>query len=238
MKKLIVFLFVSLIIYTADRTGLLKIPKGTLEKIFSFQIIFPALPLGGPQSQDLKILREENLELFEKLTNQRNLELENEALRAQLGAPQRASAKFIPARVLEANASFLIIDKGQRDGVKLGQNVVYKNILAGRVVSVSENRSRIELPISSTSKIPVKTSRNALGIITGGGGTMTLGNVTLSETLEVKDLVFTAQNGEFLPDLLIGEVSKVLRDEHALFQQAQLQSPLDFRKLEMVFLIP
>ncbi len=238
MKKLIIFLFISLVIFGADRTGLLKMPKGALEKIFSFQFIFPASPLGGPQNQDLKRLREENLVLLGKLTDQRNLELENEALRAQLGAPQRVSTKFIPTRVLEANTSFLIIDKGQADGVRLGQNVVYKNILAGKVVSVSQNRSRVELPISSTSKISAKTNRNALGIITGGGGAMTLGKVTLSETLEEKDLVFTTQDGEFLPDLLIGEVSKVFRDERALFQQAQLQNPLDFKKLEMVFLIP
>lgn len=237
MKKLIIFLFISLVIFGADRAGLLKMPKGALEKIFSFQFVLPASPLGGPQNQDLKRLQEENLALLGKLIDQRNLELENEALRAQLGAPQRVSVKFIPARVLEANTSFLIIDKGQAEGVRLGQNVVYKNILVGKVVSASENRSRIELPTSSTSKIPAKTSRNALGIITGGG-TMTLGNVTLSEVLEEKDLVFTTQDSEFLPDLLIGEISKVLRDERALFQQAQLQSPLDFKKLEMVFLIP
>lgn len=231
MKKLITLLFILAVIYAADKNGFLNAPKGALEKIVSFRIAFP-------ENQEIRKLREENLELLAKITDQRNLQLENEALRAQLVAPQRAAQKFLPARVLSANTNFLTIDKGRTDGVKIGQNAVYKNILTGKVISLSENRSRVELPIKSESKIPAKTSRNALGIVLGTGGAMILENVTLSETLEVKDLVFTAGNQDFLPDLLIGEITKVSRDERALFQQAQIQSPLDFKKLEMVFLIP
>lgn len=235
MKKILVLLIFSLFLYSFDRLGYLNRPKGLLEKAFSFRIALPTLQ-GDPL--ELQKLREENLELLSKIIDQKNLINENEALRIQLGAPKRADQKFIPARVLGGNSSFLIIDKGKVDNVQANQTAVYKNILVGKVVSISENRSRIELLTNQGSKIPAKTEKGSLGTVAINQGTLILDNVTLSEGLEVKDLVFTAGSVDgFIPNLLIGEVKKVFKSESALFQWAEIESPLDFKKLEIVFLV-
>lgn len=236
MKKIVILLLLSFLLYGADKLDWLGRPKGVLERAFSFRIV---LPVSQGDPLELQKLREENLELLSKITDQKNLISENQALRIQLGAPrQRQGQKFLPAKVLGGNSNLLIIDKGKASDLQVNQTVVYKNTLVGRVVSLSENRSRVELVTSEESKIPAKTEKGALGIVNANQGTLILDNVTLSEKLEVKDLVFTAGSIDgFIPDLLIGEVKKVFKSESALFQQAEIESPLDFKRLEMVFLV-
>lgn len=226
----------SIIIYYFDSLGILSVPKGLFERFFNNfgRVVFT-------QNTATLRLREENIELLAKIKNQRELELENNALRVQLAHPPKASQKILLSKVLSGDTSFLIIDKGSQDNVSPRQTVIYKNILVGKIVSVSTNRARVELPTSQNSKLPAKTQRQAQGILLGQGGTMLLDNVTLSESLEAKDLVFTTRGSDVkegvLPDFLIGEITRVYKNESALFQQGTVKSPLDWSSQEFVFIV-
>lgn len=231
-----ILLVLSIILFAFDRAGWLALPKGFLERALSFPIILPKFS----ENQELDRLRQENVKLISQLVDQQNLLNENQALRIQLGAKRQSplleDKNLLPAGVLAVNTDFMIIDKGKQD-VAEGAIVVYKNILIGRVVAVSTNRSRVELVTRLGSKIVAKTQKGALGIVgVAGGGGLVLEKVTLKETLEVGDLVVTGPDG-FLPDLLIGQITKVLREESALFQKAQLKSPIDSRFIETVFIV-
>lgn len=227
--KALILLILAITIFASDHFGILNAPKGILEKTFNIP--------GVVRQQDTELvkLKEEKISLMSVIRNQRELELENDALRIQLGAPKRTTRKLLPARVLAGNTSFLVIDKGTLDGVLLNQTVIYKNVLVGQVSAVSTNRAKITLSTNQNIKIPAKTNK-AQGIVQG----MVLDNVTISEILEEKDLVFTSPSGSeegILPDFLIGEVEKVIKNESALFQLAQIKSPVDFAKLEYVFIV-
>lgn len=220
-----------------DKLGLLTAPKGVIEQILSFRIRLPQFN----NSQELKNLREEKIKLLSQLVDQQNLLNENQALRIQLGAKRESplldSKNLLPAKVLGANLDYMIIDKGEKDHVGSGQTVVYKNILIGKVADISTNRSRVELITRVNRKILGKTQKGALGIVNAqSGGGLVLENVTLKETLEVGDLVLT-QTDEFPPDLLIGEVTTVLRQESALFQKAQIKSPISAKQLDIVYIV-
>lgn len=236
-KTAAILLVLSIILFAFDRAGWLASPKGFLERALSFSIIFPTFN----RDQQLENLRQENTKLLSQLVNQQNLANENQALRIQLGAKRGNSTlqdkNLLPAGVLAVNTDYLTIDKGGEDGIKEGATVVYENILIGRVVSLSTHRSKVELITHFGNKIVAKTQKGAWGIVgvTGGGG-LVLQNVTLKETLEVGDLVVTGPDS-FLPDLLIGQVTKVLREESALFQKAQVKSSIDPRFIETVFIV-
>lgn len=238
MKKTVIFfLLLSFALFGLDKLGLLAAPKGVIEQILSFRIRWPQFN----NSQELKNLREEKIRLLSLLVDQQNLLNENQALRIQLGVKGEShifnNKNLLPAKVLGVNLDYMIIDIGEKDHVGSGQTVVYKNILIGKVVETSTNRSRVELVTQVNKKILGKTQKGALGIINvQSGGGQVLENVTLKEPLEAGDLVLT-QADEFPPDLLIGEVTTVLRQESALFQKAQIKSPISVKQLDMVFII-
>lgn len=243
MKYVLILIAFSVLLIALDKVNLLSYPRGLIERGLSFRINFPNFF----ENQEVKKLREENIKLMSKLIDQKNLKLENEALRIQLnsGKTTVGEKNLMVARVVGRTASAMLIDKGEKDGVASGTNVLYENILVGRAVAVSQYRSKVELPTSIGSKIPAKTESGAIGIVTGNGGAMFLDKVTLGEQISEDDLVLTAgsltQENElsgYLPDLIIGKITQVKRLESALFQQAQMQSPLDTKKLEFVFLVP
>lgn len=241
VKKTFLFLFLlSLLLFGFDKMGWLAAPKSQLEQILAFRIELPEFN----NNQELKKLREENIILLSQLVDQQNLINENNALRIQLGAKRDWSAlaekELLPARVLAAANDFLIIDKGEKSSIKIGTNAIYKNILLGKVVAVSASRSRIELVTKAGSKIPAKSQKGALGIVASKGGAdnkLILQNVTSKETLETGDLILTRAEEEFLPDLLLGKVSEVERQESAIFQQAKLDSPVNPKQLDIIYLI-
>lgn len=68
--------------------------------------------------------------------------------------------KLVAARVihrsLEAWSQWVVIDKGSKDGIKVGQGVICVNGVVGRIKEVKNNMSFVELITNSTFKLLVK----------------------------------------------------------------------------------
>ena len=83
----------------------------------------------------------------------------------------------------------------------------------------------------------------AAGVVKGqGGGEIILDNVLLSNSLEKDDLVVTEGNinldgSGFPADLVVGKIAAVSKNPSDLFQEAKVQSQLDFTKLGKVFVV-
>ena len=167
-----------------------------------------------------------------------SLEEENKALRQQLEAPLPAQMKFLPAKTLGLTR-YLILDKGQENGVFVGQSVVSGNFLVGKIITVTPRTSTVLLPTDSDSRIPVRTLKTAgLGLLTGEFGTKaTLTKVLQSERLEKDDLLATTGEAGYQRDLLIGKIEKIEKNEVEPFQKAEVNLSLDYSRLENVFLI-
>ncbi|MDO8639533.1 MAG: rod shape-determining protein MreC, partial [bacterium] len=85
-----------------------------------------------------------------------------------------------------------------------------------------------------------KTENGAVGIIKGGGGSLTLGNVLLSENINSGEFVLTYgdinQEGIGVPqDLIIGKITEIEKNPSDLFQKAKVESFVDFASLLTVF---
>ncbi|GAB6053801.1 rod shape-determining protein MreC [Magnetospira thiophila] len=104
-------------------------------------------------------LREENTRLLQWQMVARNLESENQSLRGLAELVPPPDATFVTAQVIGdqggAFAHSLILNAGERDGVRKGQAAVTGDGLVGRVASVGQRSSRILLITDLNSRIPV-----------------------------------------------------------------------------------
>lgn len=174
---------------------------------------------------------------------------EMQALRDQFETTSIPSVKLLPAKIIGFEGFLpgvsrpiqMTLDRGESDGVRIGQAVVVKNNLIGRVSKLARHRSQVELFTKSGWSFTGKTSRtNAQGLLVIEGGDMFLKNVVLSDVLEKKDLVVTKGdeklNGAgFPPDIVIGEIISVDKKASSLFQTAKVRSFVDLIGLSTVF---
>src|SRR6185503_17752430 len=72
-------------------------------------------------------LQQENNQLRTELAQMQELKKDNQALHDQFQTTTPSPQKLLPAAVIGAQQTYLIIDKGTSDGLHLGDVVVVKN---------------------------------------------------------------------------------------------------------------
>lgn len=184
-------------------------------------------------------LARENEQLSEFQSKYQNLqELFNRA--QETPAYRRITADVIAFDTNPAVRS-LMIDKGRDDGVSVGQPVESARGLVGQVYRASNDAAQVALITETASAIPVRLgSSRATGILRGGGRghPPIIDWIDLTTPIEVGELVFTSGlGGKFPPDLVVGRVIDVQRNEAELFQRAVVQPATDFTSLETLFVI-
>ncbi|MFN3075778.1 MAG: rod shape-determining protein MreC [Alphaproteobacteria bacterium] len=163
-------------------------------------------------------LREENERLSQWQAAARQLEAENDSLRSLLHFVPSPQASFISARVIaEVHDAFvrdLLINAGERDGVRKGQAVMTGVGLVGRVDEVGTRAARILLITDLNSRIPVviEPSR-ARAILVGNGAELPRLMFLAGDAARISpgDRVVTAEDANaFPPDLGVGVVARVV----------------------------
>jgi len=194
---------------------------------------------------------DENKKLRSELVSVDELKKENAALHDQFDSTETSIYEQIPTQIVGTKGfvpgislpSQFVLDKGEKEGVKKGNAVVYKNNLVGVVVRVSPHISLVD-PITkqgfSLTGRDLKT--NALGVIKGQGDGVIVDNVVLSDKLNINDVLVTKgdlnQDGIGVPpDLIVGKISSIDRRPSNLFQSAELQSFVDINHLSTVFIL-
>jgi rod shape-determining protein MreC len=255
-RELVLFLlllFLCGFLFWADKNGWLKSIRGSLEKpillmegrLYLLKVNLSPWLKNAEREKELNELKAERIQNLEE-QNQLSVCLEeNEKMRRLLGAPLPAKWKFIPARVVGIS-SLIRLDKGEKDGLKIGMNIVDQNLLVGKVVSVEQNSALGQTPLSPGVKIPVlvrRYSETASGIQARGllssldGENLVLDRVLQSEDIQKGDLVATLGEDGWLADLLLGEVVEILPKSAEIYQKAKVKSLLDYQNLRTVFLV-
>lgn len=246
----LVVTFLCIAILTLSLSGNLKFLSFLEKPVSAIQSFSYNLFQKASFSEDLKIknLRSENLDLLSKIAGFEKVKRENQALSDQFKTSYPRSAQLLKADVIGAPGFVpgvstplsLILNKGSKDNLKVGQAVVTKDNLVGTIVSVSENLAKVDTVNNPSSSFTAKTENEAEGIVKGGAS-LTLDNVLLSENLRVGELVLTKgdtdSNGVGIPqDLIVGKIISVENRPSDLFQKAKLESFIDFAKLSTVFI--
>ncbi len=142
------------------------------------------------------------------------LKRENNQLRALLSLPSTKSFKYVFADVfLDPNCKgdFFYIDRGKRDGVRVGFGVMIPGYLVGgRVTEVWEGMAKVILPWHiNFSAVGIDETTREEGILQGTGDRIVMRFLSPTSQVEKGDVVRTSQLSMFFPPgLLVGEVER------------------------------
>lgn len=265
-------LLISVMGFTSKTRGALTWPEKFLKDTFSVvQGIFygPAQAFSSffQDVHDAYNVYEENralkasLDRYTQVTAQLAvLEADNEDLRKSLKAKQSTLKNYYlyPAEVVARSSDYwnnaVIIDQGIKHGIKKDMAVVTAQGLIGRVQSVSNFSSTVELLTN------IEGSNHIASVIFGkqivNGTTLyqqangvieeydpqtrmlIMRKIPLNQKIEVNQQVLTSGLGGVIPrGLPIGIVARVQPDDYGLTQTAYIQPSADFGNLNEVMVV-
>jgi rod shape-determining protein MreC len=148
------------------------------------------------------------------------LEAETQRLRALRENTAEVANRFIVGNIMDLDIDAfrerVLVDKGARDGVFVGQAVLDAGGVFGQVARVEELTSEVILVSDATHAIPVQVNRNGLRTIAVGTGDMSrlkLPYLSTSADVVAGDLLVTSGlGGGFPAGYPVGTVAEVKRD--------------------------
>ncbi|MEL6216550.1 MAG: rod shape-determining protein MreC, partial [Pseudomonadota bacterium] len=156
----------------------------------------------------------------------------------------REDQDFVTADVIAVDQSgqrrTITINRGTRDGIRIGMPVVTQQGLIGRILNVSANASRVLLITDPTSAVSARLQTNRIeGTVIGQlSGNLRLTFIPLNAEVNEGDLLVTSGlGGNFPPDIVIGQITSIRQFEFELYQEAQVRSLNDFNTLEFVLVV-
>jgi rod shape-determining protein MreC len=162
------------------------------------------------------VLRVENARLLEWQNAARTLMTENSQLRDLLKFVPDATAATVTARVIgDSDGTFirsLLINAGERDGIRRGQAAMTGEGLLGRIAAVGNRSSRVLLIIDLNSRVPVVIETSRARAVLAGDNSERPKLIYLSANSEVKvgdRIVTSGHGGVFPPGLPVGVVSSI-----------------------------
>lgn len=170
-------------------------------------------------------LRRENLVLQGRSSQMSSLQAENVRLRALLNSSELVRDDVVVAELIGVSPDparhQLVINKGESDGVFVGQPLIDAGGLIGQVVEVSGASARALLITDPTHSIPVQVNRNGVRAIAEGSGA--LGSLEIhhvSATTDIREgdlLVTSGLGGRFPVGYPVAVVTEIERDPGEAF---------------------
>lgn len=150
---------------------------------------------------------------------------QNERLRRLLDARHRLGLKVQLAELIDVDLDpfrqRIVVDLGERDGVKVGQAAMDAHGVVGQVLETSSRRAVLILVTDASHALPVQFVRSGLRTIafgTGDAGTLRLPHIPFSADVKVGDeLVTSGLGGSFPAGLPVGVVRALTPDDAATF---------------------
>lgn len=207
--------------------------------------------------QQIRTLLDENARLKEQvasLTEENTLlqqdKYELNKLRAlleldeQYGEYQKIGARIISRDSGNWYSSF-VIDKGSDAGICEDMNVIAGGGLVGRITAVGPNWSRVTAIISDNSNVSAMTLVSGDNLIVSGDLKMMKdGVITFSKLVDSKNVVVEGDkivtsdiSDKYLPNILIGYVHTINRDNNNLTKSGYITPAVDFEHLSEVLVI-
>jgi len=191
-----------------------------------------------------RMLKEKIAQLQEENHRMNEIKLANERLRQLLQFREKNSPSMIGAEVIGRDPSFwfksVMIDKGERDGVKKGMAVISPRGVIGQVLKIAPHYATVLLITDYNSAVDCVVERSRAKAIVEGKGEnrCQLKYLLRAEEVAVGDVVITSGlGGNFPKGLMVGEVKKVDKKGHGVFQYAELVPSVDMTRLEEVFVV-
>lgn len=202
-------------------------------------------------------------------TSKEDLQAENEELRARLLILERRALKYaalasennelrqlmnssdvLDDRVIVGEvvavspdpfSHEIVINKGSRDGVEVGQAILDANGLMGQVQQTSSFTSRVLLVSDSSHAVPVEVVRNGLrAILLGNGDTSALELVHVPDTADIREgdlLVSSGLGGRFPKGYPVAEVSRIAKEQGEPFVEIEATPLAELNKSRLLLVV-
>jgi len=238
LTRFVLFALLSVALMLLDKRGhhLQNIRAG-LTVVFAPIQLIAAVPVraGGAvvdffrgdtaQREELERLRKERPLLFARLEKYEALAAENAHLRQLLGTSALVADKALAAELLEvASEPFrrtIVIAKGAKDGLYVGQPVIDAFGIRGQVTEVGVYQSRAILITDPDHAIPVQVNRNGLRAVafgTGDADTVSIRYLTASADIREGDLLVSSGLGGGFPfGYPVAKVVKIVNNPNESF---------------------
>lgn len=192
-------------------------------------------------------LRNKNSELEKALRELEIIKSENETLKEYVNLKDKyLEYKTIPAYIINKNISNyeknIIINVGEKDGIKPNMTVIADKGLVGYVISTTEKTSKVQTIIDPSTSVScsVNTSKDAIIL----SGTLEKNNmlkasyIPTEATLIENDTIETSGLGGIYPKgIYIGKIKQVVDTKNNIDRYAYVEIEVDFSKLETVLVI-
>lgn len=262
LTTLVVLLGVGLMLLRTDAAQ--QVQRVVLSVLSPFLRTGSAVQQGiGAMGQGLKSLDEleadnrrlerENKELRATNAILRDMEVENNKLRAAMDYRERSIFRLVPAQVISRDASSwwntVLVNRGFEDGVDDGlqggvpMTVITDHGLVGKVMTAGKNDAKVMLITDENCKVGAyiegtqeKGIVSGLRVQEGGSPALQMNFLTKNANLQPGQKVYSQGVGAVFPSgLLIGTVKSFKPRE--LDGQAILEPAVDFSTLADVFVI-
>ena len=245
-KLILITLIILLLLFnTSARSGLKKFTINILSK--PFEVISSV----KQYFVNRKNISEENLSLKQRLallavelSRTEEISEENERLRALFKFEKKLPYQAIAARVIARDSldwrKSVIINKGEKDGIKEHMPCVTTKGLLGSVFEVNSGTAKVMLITDPASKVGVMLDGSGESGVLSGLGSEGCNMMYISIDADVKpgDKIITAGFSQFFPrGLDVGTVSKINIDKTMLYKYAEVNTLQDMDKIEEVVCI-
>lgn len=175
---------------------------------------------------DNKLLKARIKIIKYKLNRYKAYRIENKKLKALLFLKDTIAKKSIPAAItfhgIDGWLNSLYINKGKKDGVKVGDGVISYSGVVGRVVYEGNNHAKV-IPITDPKCIfsVVDANTGTIGIAQGlGNGYLIMRFVFTSQKVNAGDEILTSGlGGVFTSGINVGKVSSIKKKGYKIFQR-------------------
>ena len=175
--------------------------------------------------------------------------IENRRLRSLLQLRERLGGEVMAATVIGKDVSpfFRVtrveLDRGERDHVRPGMPVVAAQGLVGQIRRTWGRYCDVLLIVDRTSAVDVVVQRTgARGMLRGTGESerymARVQYLGREDAVRVGDLVHTSGLGQRFPaSILVGRVTRIVRQDFGLWQEVEVTPAVDFSSLEEVLIL-
>jgi rod shape-determining protein MreC len=214
-------------------------PVRIITSIQDYSLSFRSLVKENEQLKTEQFLQNARMQKFVAL------EAENARLRALLQSSPRAGEKLLVAEIIRVNSDpfihRVVLDKGARNGVTLGQPVIDGEGIIGEVIEVHPMVSRVILLTDASYGIPVENVRSGVrGIAAGTGAikSLELQHVPNTVDLNIGDtLVTSGLDGRYPPGYPVGVISHIEHDSGESFAKVQVTPSAHLERSRQVLLL-
>ena len=189
--------------------------------------------------------REELLRMRTRLETLDALEAENRRLRNLLGSSERVAEWVLAAELISVDmdpfSRRIVLNKGARDGVSLGQALIGSHGVMGQIIHVGPFTSNALLITDQSHALPVQVHRNGLRAVALGTGPLNLlklSYVPHNADVRIDDRIVTSGLGSrFLSGYPVGKVVEIRRDQGRPFAEVYVEPSAMLERTREVLLV-